>query len=214
MLSTGYNCKDLLNIALFRPIFSPTEYIQIKGRGTRLFQFVHDGKSYDKETFHILDYCGVAEYFEDKYDYNEPLKVPVIPGPTDLPDDSVVPEDSPEGDPPDDPVVLEGDPPNDPVVPEGIPVWRGSDIIISEEKEIVGPEGEKVDVMTYRGMFEKELSTFAQTSPDLVAAVEEEDDDAIEEIMNERFLFKPENYFSADKLIKAYGVPTTIAGYI
>ena len=48
----------------------------------------------------------------------------------------------------------------------------------------------------------------------LVAAVEEEDDDAIEEIMNERFLFKPENHFSADKLIKAYGVPTTIAGFI
>ena len=36
MLSTGYNCRDLLNIGLMRPIFSPTEYIQIKGRGTRL----------------------------------------------------------------------------------------------------------------------------------------------------------------------------------
>ena len=34
MLSTGYNCRDLLNIGLMRPIFSPTEYIQIKGRGT------------------------------------------------------------------------------------------------------------------------------------------------------------------------------------
>ena len=40
MLSTGYNCRDLLNVALFRPIFSPTEYIQIKGRGTRLFEFI------------------------------------------------------------------------------------------------------------------------------------------------------------------------------
>nr|MCU0772690.1 DEAD/DEAH box helicase family protein [Verrucomicrobiota bacterium] len=39
MLSTGYNCRDLLNIGLFRPIFSPTEYIQIKGRGTRRFTF-------------------------------------------------------------------------------------------------------------------------------------------------------------------------------
>lgn len=36
MLSTGYNCRDLLNVVLMRPIFSPTEYIQIKGRGTRL----------------------------------------------------------------------------------------------------------------------------------------------------------------------------------
>jgi type I restriction enzyme, R subunit len=39
MLSTGYNCKDLLNVVLMRPVFSPTEYIQIKGRGTRLFTF-------------------------------------------------------------------------------------------------------------------------------------------------------------------------------
>ena len=39
MLSTGYNCQDLLNVVLMRPIFSPTEYIQIKGRGTRLYTF-------------------------------------------------------------------------------------------------------------------------------------------------------------------------------
>jgi type I restriction enzyme, R subunit len=39
MLSTGYNCRDLLNIGLLRPVFSPTEYIQIKGRGTRLYRF-------------------------------------------------------------------------------------------------------------------------------------------------------------------------------
>ena len=31
MMTTGYDCPDLLNIGLFRPIFSPTEFIQIKG---------------------------------------------------------------------------------------------------------------------------------------------------------------------------------------
>lgn len=31
MLSTGYNCRDLLNIGFFRPVFSPTEYIRIRG---------------------------------------------------------------------------------------------------------------------------------------------------------------------------------------
>ena len=25
MMTTGYDCKDLLNICMFRPIFSPTE---------------------------------------------------------------------------------------------------------------------------------------------------------------------------------------------
>ena len=93
-------------------------------------------------------------------------------------------------------------------------MWTGTDIIVSEEDHVVGPEGEKVDAMTYRGRFEKELSEFAQSSPDLLAAIEEEDDDVIEEILNERFLFRPENYFSTDKLTKAYGVPATIASFI
>jgi len=201
MLSTGYNCRDLLNVALFRPIFSTSEYIQIKGRGTRLFEFIHEGKTYDKETFHLLDYCGVASYFEDVYDYSEPLKLPTEGRPRG--------PGGPGG--PDDP-----DDPDGPDGPDGkvIPVWTGTDIIVSEEDHVVGPEGEKVDVMTYRGRFEKELSEFAQSSPDLLAAIEEEDDDAIEEILNERFLFRPEDYFSTDKLTKAYGVPATIASFI
>ena len=33
MMTTGYDCEDLLNIGLFRPIFSPTDFTQIKGRG-------------------------------------------------------------------------------------------------------------------------------------------------------------------------------------
>ena len=69
MLSTGYNCRDLLNIGLMRPIFSPTEYIQIKGRGTRLYTFKIGHTEYEKKNFFLLDFCAVAEYFEEKYDY-------------------------------------------------------------------------------------------------------------------------------------------------
>lgn len=36
MMTTGYDCEDILNVVLARPIFSPTDFIQIKGRGTRL----------------------------------------------------------------------------------------------------------------------------------------------------------------------------------
>ncbi|MDI6758005.1 MAG: DEAD/DEAH box helicase family protein, partial [Endomicrobiia bacterium] len=39
MMTTGYDCEDILNIVLLRPIFSPTDFIQIKGRGTRKFNF-------------------------------------------------------------------------------------------------------------------------------------------------------------------------------
>ena len=85
---------------------------------------------------------------------------------------------------------------------------------MSEEDHIVGPEGEKVDVMTYRGRFEKELSEFVKATPDFKAAIDDEDDDRIEEILNERFLNKAENYFSTEKLIKAYDIPTTIIDFI
>jgi type I site-specific restriction endonuclease len=59
MLSTGYNCRDVLNIGLMRPIFSPTEYIQIKGRGTRRFTFKIGHTEYEKKNFFLLDFCAV-----------------------------------------------------------------------------------------------------------------------------------------------------------
>jgi len=39
MMTTGYDCPDILNLCLMRPIFSPTDFIQIKGRGTRKYTF-------------------------------------------------------------------------------------------------------------------------------------------------------------------------------
>ena len=39
MMTTGYDCRDILNICLMRPVFSPSEFIQMKGRGTRIFDF-------------------------------------------------------------------------------------------------------------------------------------------------------------------------------
>ena len=80
MLSTGYNWRDLLNVVLMRPVFSPTEYIQIKGRGTRLYRWKTADMVFDKEHFHLLDFCAVAEYFEEKYDYALPLKLPLGQG--------------------------------------------------------------------------------------------------------------------------------------
>ena len=42
MMTTGYDCTDILNLGLFRPIFSPTDFVQIKGRGTRRHDFRDD----------------------------------------------------------------------------------------------------------------------------------------------------------------------------
>lgn len=84
MMTTGYDCEDLMNIGLFRPIFSPTDFIQIKGRGTRTFTFSYkervDGvdtvQEAPKETFKLFDFFANCEYFEEKYNYDEVIKLP------------------------------------------------------------------------------------------------------------------------------------------
>jgi len=213
MLSTGYNCRDLLNVVLMRPVFSPTEYIQIKGRGTRRYTFVIGNTEYEKKWFFLLDFCGVAEYFEEKYDYSIPLVLPRPRGGASESSGSVrypLPEAT----------YGQGnidDPGPDDAQQYGrrlIPIWEGTDRVVSQEVRIVGPNGEKVDVMTFRGSFERDLKEFATSDDELSQAVEIEDDDTIETVMQERFYHKPEMFYSTDKLVVAYGVPAPTPAFV
>ena len=90
MMTTGYDCPDLLNLGFCRPVKSPTDYIQMKGRGTRLYDFsenftdqlVRDRVgALPKDQFRIIDYFGVCEYFGegDIYD-GVPLDQPTDGG--------------------------------------------------------------------------------------------------------------------------------------
>lgn len=62
MMTTGYDCQDILNIALMRPVFSPADFIQIKGRGTRKYSFEYidyqnkDTFQKSKERFKFFDF--------------------------------------------------------------------------------------------------------------------------------------------------------------
>ncbi len=85
MMTTGYDCSDILNLCLMRPIFSPTDFIQIKGRGTRKHDFSEqfidqelkkEFKPTDKKSFKLFDFFANCEYFEEKFDYDEVLKLP------------------------------------------------------------------------------------------------------------------------------------------
>ena len=87
-MTTGYDCEDLLNIILLRPIFSPTDFIQVKGRGTRKYTFryaekeagqVEDHRK-QKEKFKLFDFFAVCEYFEEKFNYDEIIELPPIKG--------------------------------------------------------------------------------------------------------------------------------------
>jgi type I restriction enzyme R subunit len=205
MLSTGYNCKDLLNIGLMRPIFSPTEYIQIKGRGTRLFTFKIGNTEYKKEKFFLIDFCAVAEYFEDKYDYTVPLKIPRNPGEKSKGDEMGTTGQSG--------TYEEPNPASSDLLRE-TPTWAGIDTLVSQEVRIVGPDGEKVDIMTFRGGYERDIREFVDKTPDLKDAIEAEDDDVIETIVNEQFYNKPEMFYSPDKLVLSYGVPATTPAFV
>jgi type I restriction enzyme, R subunit len=85
MMTTGYDCPDLLNLGLFRPIFSPTDFIQIKGRGTRRHNFLdqlfdEDLKEMVKEphktAYKLFDFFANCEYFEKEFNYDEIIKLP------------------------------------------------------------------------------------------------------------------------------------------
>ena len=86
MMTTGYDCPDLLNLGFCRRVKSPMDYIQMKGRGTRPYDFSQNFtdqlvRDYvgarHKEGFRIIDYFGVCEYFGegDVYD-GVPLDLP------------------------------------------------------------------------------------------------------------------------------------------
>lgn len=80
MMTTGYDCQDILNLCLLRPIFSPTDFVQIKGRGTRKYTFRHDKNAKEKSSYLLFDFFANCEYFEEKFDYDEVIELPPVIG--------------------------------------------------------------------------------------------------------------------------------------
>lgn len=83
MMTTGYDCSDLLNVAFMRPVFSPSDFIQMKGRGTRLHTFRYVDYANDenivtaaKNNFKLIDFFAVCEYFDNKFEYDKVLELP------------------------------------------------------------------------------------------------------------------------------------------
>ncbi len=90
MMTTGYDCDDVLNVALMRPVFSPSDFIQMKGRGTRTRSFswidpvTRRERKEDKKTFHFFDFFANYEFFETEYDYEAIRELPLSSGKSDV----------------------------------------------------------------------------------------------------------------------------------
>jgi type I restriction enzyme R subunit len=62
MLDTGIDVPEVLNLVFFKPVYSPTKFWQMIGRGTRLRENVF-GPGRHKENFYVFDLCGNVEFF-------------------------------------------------------------------------------------------------------------------------------------------------------
>ncbi len=185
MMTTGYDCPDLLNLGLFRPIFSPTDFIQIKGRGTRLHNHLKELKDESakadyadttKTAFKLFDFFANCEYFEHEFNYDEVLKLPK-------------PTQPPRTGPVDPPPPIEGY------------EYKGSDLIQSIQQERIGDEGMKIDRMFY-----ERFESTVRDDQHIVKAVEAGEWDQVIDYVNREIFDKPDEYYNLDKLRRATAI--------
>ena len=186
MMTTGYDCPDILNLGLFRPIFSPTDFIQIKGRGTRKHTFLEQLfdetlketiKEPRKASYKLFDFFANCEYFEEEYDYDQVIELP---------------KPSSQG--------------NETGAGQGtakIGTYEhlGEDIISSIAEQKVDEYGMKID-----RMFFKNFEDTVRKDRFITANVEAGQWDRIIDYVNREVFDKPENFYNLEKLRKAAAV--------
>jgi len=180
MMTTGYDCEDILNLCLMRPIFSPSYFVQMKGRGTRKYNFVYKEKdelghiekyTKPKANFKLFDFFANCEYFEEKFNYDEVIKLPPVTGKNGDGNPLPVPKDY------------------ESIIPDPI---KG----IAETT--IGLEGMKID----RKLFERFEKT-VKANEYIKQKMDEGKFYEAEEHIKKTIFNKPEDYFNLDKLRKS-----------
>ncbi|GHV63440.1 hypothetical protein AGMMS49587_13480 [Spirochaetia bacterium] len=188
MMTTGYDCPDILNLCLMRPIFSPTDFIQIKGRGTRKHDFTGqmiDPKKKEqldtvqKSRFKLFDFFANCEYFEEKFNYDEVLKVPKSKPQAEWAGDSPLPSNWSD-------------------------VYNSTidDRLSTLNQKEIGSEGMKVDWM----FFERFGHTIISDHPVIKEQYEAGKWDELLTYIEKNVFNKPTDYFTLEKLRKAINV--------
>ena len=193
MMTTGYDCTDILNICMMRPVYSPSEFIQMKGRGTRICDFsdywitdaeIPEISTSQKTKFFLFDFLGNYEFFEKAFKYDEVLKLPTMPNLT-----------------PEHPIEDEENS-NDTTV-----VSVSPDYIDQIKEALISEGGMRIDNNLFR-TFKKRV-TIDETIRSLMR---QRDIERAANYLENEVLDKPEEYFSVKKLGKALGIdrPVTI----
>ena len=188
MMTTGYDCPDILNLGLFRPIFSPTDFIQIKGRGTRKHNFLEQlfddtrkeiVKSPAKTSYKLFDFFANCEYFEEKFNYNQVIK---LPKPRTTGGDG-------------------GGGGTGPKIYTGTYEHLGDDLIASLKEEAIGTAGMKIDRMFY-----EKFEDAVRDNKFIADSVEAGQWDRVIDYVNRELFDKPSEYYSLEKLRRAAAV--------
>lgn len=186
MMTTGYDCPDILNLAMMRPIFSPSEFVQMKGRGTRKHNFAEqmfdparktELGDVQKTAFRLFDFFANCEFFEEKYEYDEAL---ILPKPRAQPFNNGV-----------EAVTRQF---------HGYETFQ-PDAIVSQREQQVGLEGMRVD----RELFQRFEDT-ARADEVLAAMVEQQNWEGAVRRVVEHLFDKPDEFFTLDKLRRACGL--------
>jgi type I restriction enzyme R subunit len=197
MMTTGYDCQDILNLALMRPVFSPTDFVQIKGRGTRKFTFEYN--DYDanqvlirtKERFKFFDFFATCEYFENEFPYDEKIKLPHV---------KKVDTEAEEKE--------TGAQQGEFVDENGKKIFRGPldlqeyDEIATVSETHVGPEGTRIDREGFRRAIEEDV----KSNETLMALWENGDTHGAEEYVRKNVFEKPKHFLSLDKIRSVFNL--------
>jgi len=187
MMTTGYDCQDLLNVALMRPVFSPSDFVQMKGRGTRKWSFEYNDYndiqlSVQKEKYKLLDFFATCEYFEDEFDYDEKIKLPKPSSGT-----------------------VEG--------PSGTPKPKLGEIDLSADDEIksLTETAEGVIMRIDREGFKTALAEDVLSNTMLTALWKNGDRQGAEEYVKTHVLDKPKNFLNLERIRKVFNVDRRIS---
>lgn len=193
MMTTGYDCEDILNICMLRPIFSPTDFVQMRGRGTRPFTFSYSKREggqeiierKDKKDFKLFDFFGNCEYFEEKYPYDEIIQLPPTKGKGGT-----------------------GPPPPPPPQKVTIGIYDPLKTMI-----VFKPDGEewRIDKELYSNKFESKVKESYTSSNEFKDSVDSGDYEEMERYVREHLFDKPEYYFNLEKLRQGYNADRRIS---
>jgi type I restriction enzyme R subunit len=188
-MTTGYDCQDILNIALMRPVFSPSEFVQMKGRGTRKWSFDYNNysdidESVQKVKFKFFDFFATCEYFEEEFDYDEKIKLPKLGIDT---------------------------PP--PIGPGPNPPPRPGEINLATHDEIttLTETSEGVIMKIDREGFKTAVQQDVISDEALVAMWKNGDVHAAEEYVKEHIFDKPKNFLNLERVRKVFNVDRRIS---